>query len=463
MKKQESHEFIRGSVKNPLASIMFLIVLLLSASSPQAVGLQLTMSASKYRFALGEEIVVRFIVSKPCQLNFTVRMGSSEGFYGPFKVGAGLNERSVGSFEAAGWGEVKATAWAGPEVREAATYFIVTSHVEKELYTIPAGGKAYNGSTFYQTLVVRSLDLNLIGPQTIELYPEETIRNRISFRVWNREVNETRRWQIYIIYSWASGWPPPEGSYITLYDNVPGERVYYPPENRSIFIPAETVTTEFEIRAPAIPGEYYVWFCFNNRDSAEDGIRDFVTPLLLPAYAKIVVLGKTATAITLKASQNSTNPGRELTIEGRIESPVEGDVTMLISQDGGSYEQLALVSPATNGSFVYVFTPPSPGTYLLKATWAGDAAHLPCESEPVEIIVTPEMPVSLIAIVILAAGFGSSLLFLAYRRRRRFPSSADVEKHIKAAKEYAQARADNEGKRSNIRKFIYRLKRRVVK
>jgi len=446
---------------NALACASLLIALLLSASSPQPVELQLTMSTSKYRFGLGEEIVVRFIVSKPCQLNFTITMGKSERFYGPIEADRGLNERSLGSFDVAGWGEVKARAWVGQDAREAVAYFIVTSYAEEELYSIPAGAKAYNGSTFYQTLVVRSLDLNLTGGQTIQLYPEETIRNRISFRVWNLAVNETKRWQVYIIYSWVSSWPPPEASYATLYDNAPGERVYYQPEDRYIFIPAETVTTEFEIKAPAVPGEYYVWFCFNNRDSAADGVRDFITPLPLPAHARILVLPKAATSISLEASANTANPGTELTVEGRIEPHVTGEVTVLISHDRESYEPLALVTPAADGSFIYVFTPTSPGTYRLKASWDGDTAHLPCESEPIEIVVTTELPLSIIGLAILAAGSASSLLFLAFRRRRRFPSPEDVERHIKVAKEYVQARVDTERNQSAVRQFISRLRRRL--
>jgi PGF-pre-PGF domain-containing protein len=81
--------------------------------------------------------------------------------------------------------------------------------------------------------------------------------------------------------------------------------------------------------------------------------------------------------------------GSPVTISGSISPPHAAAVTIEVSRDGGlTWSVLATVASAADGSYSYVWTPPEPVTYMLRASWPGDADHYGATSGIVVLRVT---------------------------------------------------------------------------
>ena len=96
------------------------------------------------------------------------------------------------------------------------------------------------------------------------------------------------------------------------------------------------------------------------------------------------------TSITLSASPSSVPAGSTVTLFGAI-SPNPGAVavTISLSRDSGN-TWVMLMSVMSNGSGAYStgWTPPTPGSYLLEASWTGNNQLAASQSSPESLTVT---------------------------------------------------------------------------
>ncbi|MFQ5712250.1 MAG: Ig-like domain-containing protein, partial [Candidatus Geothermarchaeales archaeon] len=95
-------------------------------------------------------------------------------------------------------------------------------------------------------------------------------------------------------------------------------------------------------------------------------------------YKKVMeTLPGVASTITLYINPTSTTLGEQITINGSLYPPQEAPVAIEYSMDGGStWTAFATVTSAPDGSYSYTWKATSAGTYLVRASWPGDAHRM---------------------------------------------------------------------------------------
>lgn len=105
---------------------------------------------------------------------------------------------------------------------------------------------------------------------------------------------------------------------------------------------------------------------------------------------------KAPTNIDLKAIPASTVSGDPVALTGSLSGVNEPSrVTLFYSTDKLTWQRLANVSTAQGGSFTYVWTPTRSGTYIIEASWAGDAQYEP-SSKTTSVQVQDATPTALV-------------------------------------------------------------------
>jgi len=98
-------------------------------------------------------------------------------------------------------------------------------------------------------------------------------------------------------------------------------------------------------------------------------------------------VSKSQSTISCSPSSSSLTIGTSITVSGAI-SPARPGVTVTISyKSDSSWRTLTTVTTSTNGSYSYVWTPTSAGSYQLKTSWAGDSSYDEATSVTVSVTV----------------------------------------------------------------------------
>ncbi len=85
-------------------------------------------------------------------------------------------------------------------------------------------------------------------------------------------------------------------------------------------------------------------------------------------------------AVSINPSQVLS--GQSVTILGTLSNETDGtpfssaQVQLEYSRDGASYQIVAIIMTDSQGRFATSFTPSGPGSYVVRATWAGDDEHM---------------------------------------------------------------------------------------
>ena len=129
---------------------------------------------------------------------------------------------------------------------------------------------------------------------------------------------------------------------------------------------------------PPSSGAYYLkagWPGDYDHCSAESGV----------ASLKVE---KKGSSITCSVSPRSLIVGSTVTVSGSIAPAHSASVTIKIGvDDGATWSTLITIASASDGSYSYSWIPSAVGTYLVKASWAGNNICEPAESSPASFAV----------------------------------------------------------------------------
>lgn len=440
-----------------------MLCLVLTAVRAQDERLALLVSTNKYEYQPNEQIVVNYWVNKACNLKVYLKWANEYVEHETIKAELGFSSYVAQGIEFDGAVEIGAQAWTSQEKAEARSFILVTEQSRPHLASLPSGGRASNNTEYFETLILRNLDLNLTSAeddQSITVDPEEEVKGRLRCQVWSLQLNSTQRWQLFLVASWTAEWPPRTG--ILLYDGVPGEQLYLPVERRFIYVPSQQIIVEFTIRAPKMAGMYYLWFCFGNEQSATHALSKFTQPLTLPAHARITVKQKIRTRIELAANPSNAEEGEEVIVTGFLRPTLAGaPVTLTVWRPGEKPEASNVFTMTTreDGSFSYGWASALPGEYYFRASYGGSRSHLPAEGETVRVTIrqrlnlTPFYLMLTVALVVLLAVYA--------RRKPRLPTLSDILEHLEEAKKYVSQGYKESGVKTRVRVFLDTLLRRL--
>jgi peptide/nickel transport system substrate-binding protein len=93
-------------------------------------------------------------------------------------------------------------------------------------------------------------------------------------------------------------------------------------------------------------------------------------------------------SISCSVSPSSLTIGGSVTVSGSITPARSGVAITVSSKSDESWNTLATVTSASNGSYSYSWKPASAGSYQLKASWAGDDTYNGATSSAVSVAVT---------------------------------------------------------------------------
>ncbi len=87
---------------------------------------------------------------------------------------------------------------------------------------------------------------------------------------------------------------------------------------------------------------------------------------------------KKLASLSLTLSPQTVKVGDQVTVSGRLNPSLPGEVSILIASDT-IFEEVARVS-LKDGGYTYSFSPPRAGSYRIKASWPGDPEYSQAES-----------------------------------------------------------------------------------
>jgi len=159
--------------------------------------------------------------------------------------------------------------------------------------------------------------------------------------------------------------------------------IQYSPDG-AVWLEIATVTSSSEARYEYVwnptltPGTYHVRAMWGGS----------TTYMNATSEAALFTVTKAKTTITCTISSPSLVIGDNITVSGSI-SPARAGVTLTISYaSDGLWTTLTTVATASDGGCSHVWTPTSIGSYQLRASWEGDAAHLGATSDTKTVTVT---------------------------------------------------------------------------
>ncbi|MBN2536013.1 MAG: hypothetical protein JXB88_24245 [Spirochaetales bacterium] len=149
-----------------------------------------------------------------------------------------------------------------------------------ELFDLPAWAKNRAPDDKYPPYSYEISSIDLGGfPREITVPPGKEIKGACTFNIFS-DGSPYNILQGFFIASWTPSWPPayPSEYVIPLYNNIPGN-----------FPGPDNIITCFKVKAPLIPGEYYLYWCGGVSGNITDAVQRYVNPLKIPAHAKITV------------------------------------------------------------------------------------------------------------------------------------------------------------------------------
>jgi len=136
---------------------------------------------------------------------------------------------------------------------------------------------------------------------------------------------------------------------------------------------------------------------------------------------KNVTVGKITSSISADVSLETTRVNSQVVISGAILPARQGvTVTISVSRQVGTWVNYTTTTGST-GQYSYNWTPSTPGTYNVKASWAGDSNTIGSESltKIVNVEEEPSIPTNLIlgGIAIAVVVIALLIYFLKIRKR----------------------------------------------
>ncbi|UNQ73519.1 hypothetical protein [Infirmifilum sp. NZ] len=116
-----------------------------------------------------------------------------------------------------------------------------------------------------------------VSPQTVNVNPGQEFE--LSIKLDIRQFSYLPPgiiWQVFLVYSWAPSWPPPEGYYVKLFDGIPTYG-------------GTTIATFVKVKAPQEPGTYYIYICVNQHYGIRYALQGVTRQPQPPAHAKVIV------------------------------------------------------------------------------------------------------------------------------------------------------------------------------
>ena len=145
---------------------------------------------------------------------------------------------------------------------------------------------------------------------------------------------------------------------------------------------ADTATENiFYVTPELAPGAYY----WRVRSERNDGL---VTEWNSPRKFVIAEAVPEPSSISCSASSSSLTVGGSVILSGNIVPAYSGGTVTISYNDDGSWSSLATVTSGSDGGFSYSWTPPSPGSYEVMASWDGDSSYSGATSVGVPVTVT---------------------------------------------------------------------------
>ncbi len=87
-------------------------------------------------------------------------------------------------------------------------------------------------------------------------------------------------------------------------------------------------------------------------------------------------------SIAISIDPSQVLSGQSVTISGTLSNQTDSapfssaQMQLEYSRDGGSYQTVAIIMTDSQGRFATSYTPVGPGSYVVRATWAGDEEHM---------------------------------------------------------------------------------------
>lgn len=163
---------------------------------------------------------------------------------------------------------------------------------------------------------------------------------------------------------------------IEIYGRLVGVASWGPP----LQVPNTNTSSQYSyVWQPTIAGTYEVRANFTGDTTTLPSGSPTIT----------VTVNKAASTITASASPTTITYGQNTTLTGSIIPAISNAAATIWYRKSGTQTFINLTTVRTNDNsqFKYVWTPPSAGTYQIKANWTGDTNSLPAESSIVAIIV----------------------------------------------------------------------------
>jgi len=131
-----------------------------------------------------------------------------------------------------------------------------------------------------------------------------------------------------------------------------------------------------------------------------------------------------SSSLSLAVSSRFVIAGSTVTMGGSL-SPALSDknVTIYISSGGSLWSVLIKVMTDSNGRYSYIWSPPSAGTYSIRASWSGDADYAGADSNAYSLLVVPLEWLLMGVTVIVLLGV---LLVVTILTRRKPPEETEV-------------------------------------
>ena len=99
------------------------------------------------------------------------------------------------------------------------------------------------------------------------------------------------------------------------------------------------------------------------------------------------IVSKLQSTLSCQVSSSNISFKDSVMISGSINPPLQGITVTISYKNDTAWNLLAKVATTSEGSYSYYWTPASPGTYQIRASWEGDATYSEAISSPVSLVV----------------------------------------------------------------------------
>jgi len=131
-----------------------------------------------------------------------------------------------------------------------------------------------------------------------------------------------------------------------------------------------------------------------------------------------------SSSLSLSVSSRFVIAGRPVTIGGSLSPALPGkDVTIYVRSGSSSWSVLIKVVTDSNGRYSFTWSPPTAGTYSIRAGWSGDADYAGADSNTAILSVVSMEWLLMGIVVIVSLGV---LLVMVIVTRRKPPEETEI-------------------------------------